>query len=203
MKMAKLLCVTAMCLLGVNGSIVSERFEALERQLQGLQAENVAIRAEMKEASAGELKLFKAEECPKGWTEFNRTQGYLLTGRPSGGTAYTQLNRPMADGELGRAHQHSHEVEIDDRGHTHAATINDPGHGHLSPLINQDGNDVTQGAVPIGFYAKKDANLKTSDNKTGITATMATATSNVDVQFKDNEGESYPLVYVLVCERLA
>jgi hypothetical protein len=103
---------------------------AIEARFEALELENAAMKQQLasaQDAAAGELRLFHQEACPAGWQEFNRTQGYLLTGRPRGAAPGKQLNRPLTDGELGRAPEHSHTATVTDAGHTHLTEVNDPG----------------------------------------------------------------------------
>ena len=128
----------------LNDADILHRLEALEakytevtaknaeitRKNAEIQAENAEIQATLNATATGELKVFNADECPPGWVEFNKTQGYLLTGRPKDGETGTTINRPMDAGEKGRSPEHSHEVGVEDLGHTHETVVNDPGHMH-------------------------------------------------------------------------
>jgi hypothetical protein len=200
MKVSLSLCVTAFAAASAEGDVLA-RIEALEANNARLDAKNAEITAkysEMQAALNGELKIFSAGECPPGWVEFNKTQGYLLTGRPRGGEAGTTINRPMDAGEKGRSPEHSHEVGVEDLGHTHVTTVNDPGHGHEYIAVGygttvKDVNGNNAGGL----------NKKTSVAKTGIIVDALPAKSNIQVSLASNEdGEGYPLVYVLICQFL-
>jgi hypothetical protein len=109
----------------------------LATRLASLELENAALKERIDgggcgaSALAGELKVFAADECPPGWREHNGTRGYLLTGRPGGGTVGTRINRPMDAGETVRSPEHTHTVSVNDPGHTHIVTVDDPGHDHV------------------------------------------------------------------------
>jgi hypothetical protein len=196
LSLAALLTATTTAL--TEGDILA-RFDALEAKNAKLEAENAEIKAALNATTTGELKMFNAEECPPGWVEFNKTQGYLLTGRPKGGETGTTINRPMDVGEKGRSPEHSHEVGVEDLGHTHVTAVNDPGHSH-SFTVNQldagDGTDAAHGGV-------KPTQVVTNTSKTGIVVDALPAKSNIQVSLTANEdGEGYPLVYVLICQRV-
>ena len=168
-----------------------------------LKADNAEIKAALGAPTPGELRLFAADAWPTGWAEFNRTQGYLLAGRPDGATAGTQLNRPLEAGEAGRAPPHAHDVTVSDPGHTHAATVKDPGHDHY----RQD-NYLDSGNP--GFYASsisgnhiKPAHDPVFPNFTGIEVVNNASKSAIDVSISANDGgEHLPLVYVLICQKI-
>jgi hypothetical protein len=216
MKLSLSLLFTATATALTEGDILA-RFETLEVKNAVIKAENAEITAKYAEiqatlnaTTAGELKVFNTDECPPGWVEFNKTQGYLLTGRPKGGETGTTINRPLDVGEEGRSPEHSHEVGVEDLGHTHVTAVNDPGHNH-SLSVNQlapaaiDPNAkgypfVENPIVPSSLYKQS---ISASDTaKTGINIDMLPAKSNIQVSLASNEdGEGYPLVYVLICQR--
>jgi hypothetical protein len=181
-----------------NARLEAKNTEITDKYLE-MQHENTEIRAVLNGATAGELKIFNANECPPGWVEFNKTQGYLLTGRPKGGETGATINRPMDAGETGRSPQHSHEVAINDPGHNHVNTVNDPGHAHAFTIEDHGGS--THGVIgPSGHGV---GSTTTRSNKTGIIVDSLPAESNIQVSLTSNEdGESYPLVYVLICQRV-
>jgi hypothetical protein len=163
-----------------------------------IQAENAEIKAMLNATTTGELKIFNAEECPPGWVEFNKTQGYLLTGRPKGGETGTTINRPMDVGEQGRSPEHSHEIGVEDLGHTHVMTVNDPGHGHFTQACSSGVGGTGWGGSWSCSYE-----ITSSLNKTGIVVDALPAKSNIQVSLASNkDGEGYPLVYVLICQRV-
>jgi hypothetical protein len=199
--------------LALTESDILERLEALERangemkaenavlaaRYTEIKAENAEIKATLNATTTGELKVFNAEECPPGWVEFNKTQGYMLTGRPKGGQTGTTINRPMDVGEMGRSPEHSHEVGVTDLGHTHTMVVNDPGHDHVWQLsINPGGG--AQRDMAAGYQNNW---MHTNTSKTGIIIEALPAKSNIQVSLTSNEdGEGYPLVYVLICQRV-
>jgi hypothetical protein len=212
MKVAQLLLAAATAL-ALTESDILERLEALERANREMKAENAEIKATLNATSAGVLKVFNAEDCPLGWVEFNKTQGYMLTGRPKGGQTGTTINRPMDVGEKGRSPEHSHEVGVEDLGHTHETVVNDPGHSHTnaphshhSPLGNREGG--TAGPAPNEYHegaalSTGPASVAIDTNKTGIIIDALPAKSNIQVSLTTNkDGEGYPLVYVLICQRV-
>jgi hypothetical protein len=176
----------------------------LTRKYADITAKYTEIQATLDATSTGELKMVNADECPPGWVEFNKTQGYLLTGRPKGGETGATINRPLGVGEKGRTPEHSHEVAVQDLGHAHVTVVNDPGHSHHydghSQVIHGGPQQVL--STPGGEYrfpGTKDASTR---NKTGIIVDTLPAKSNIEVSLTANEdGEGYPLVYVLVCQR--
>jgi hypothetical protein len=215
-------CVTALAAAGAGAltdSDILHRLEALEAKNTKMEAENTEIKAENAEikaenaeitatlnaTTAGELKMFNAEECPPGWVEFNKTQGYLLTGRPKGGETGTTINRPMDVGEEGRSPEHSHEVGVTDLGHTHTMVVNDPGHNHGSNVETNDCHCYTASGNNGVAYNEQPPHwmpIQTKVNKTGIVVDALPTKSNIQVSLTSNEdGEGYPLVYVLICQR--
>jgi hypothetical protein len=205
-KLTHLLCLAATAA-ALTESDVLKRFESLEARNAETKAENAQMKATLLEmkaenaATSGELRMFNAEQCPSGWVEFNRTQGYLLTGRPKGGETSTTINRPMAVGEKGRSPEHSHEVEVEDLGHSHVTAVNDPGHQHSMEVHVGKHDDDSDGDYAGG--AGKLAQVSTNTSKTGIVVDALPAKSNIQVSLSSpNEGaEGYPLVYVLICQR--
>jgi hypothetical protein len=195
-----------------EGDILA-RIEAVEAKnadmtakYTAMKAENAEIKATLNATAAGELKMFNAEECPPGWVEFNKTQGYLLTGRPKGGETGMTINRPMDIGETGRSPEHSHEVGVEDLGHTHVMAVNDPGHSHDSPDWVDTAHYSSSSGSPRSGYAIKNHGSNrhptTNTSQTGIVVDALIAKSNIQVSLTSNEdGEGYPLVYVLICQR--
>jgi hypothetical protein len=211
-------------LLGVAAALtegdILARFEALEARNAKLEANNAKLEAKNAEIQAtlnavkttGELKIFNAEKCPPGWVELNKTQGYLLTGRPKGGRSGTAINRPMDVGEKGRAPEHSHEVVVEDLGHTHTMVVNDPGHSHTvvtskaastgKPIVAASSGGAIGAHVDIPTIAYSNVTYTNSHTKTGIVVDALPTKSNIQVSLVSNDaGEGYPLVYVLVCQR--
>merc|ERR1711943_177292 len=96
---------------------------------------------------------------------------------------------------------HSHIVSVNDPGHTHVEVVNDPGHGHsiVSRNIGGGGSDFSR-VVPRDTYTP---DSDTTTNKTGITVDTLPAKSAIEVSIDANDaGEHYPLVYVLLCQKL-
>jgi hypothetical protein len=206
MRAVNLFALAAAGATALNDADILHRLEALEAKYTEVTAKNAEIQAALNATTAGELKVFNADECPPGWVEFNKTQGYLLTGRPKGGETGTTINRPMDVGEEGRSPEHSHEVGVEDLGHTHETVVNDPGHNHSVEL----GDNFADPATSIQPTADKRpptdsrvTSLPTVVAKTGIIVDALAAKSNIQVSLTSNkDGEGYPLVYVLVCQRL-
>jgi hypothetical protein len=173
---------------------------ALKVSNSALEADNVEIKAALGAPAPGELRLFAADACPSGWAEFNRTQGYLLAGRPDGGKAGTQLNRPLEAGEAGRVPPHAHDVTVSDPGHTHATQVKDPGHDHQLVEFG-DAPGTTGGHGGEGGDAPRFPS--TDPAFTGITVVNDASKSAIDVSISANDGgEHYPLVYVLICQKV-
>jgi len=186
---------------------VEERLRSLEEGMQKISKENAVMRRENAEIKAelhrvqdGELRIFHADACPEGWVEFNRTQGFMLTGRPKNGTTGMTYNRPFDAGEAGRMPSHSHEATVVDPGHNHDMALHDPGHTHsykwmgTQTSVKHDGYD-SAAAATTGTTTK---------SVTGITVDSLPAKSSVSVSINANEaGEHFPLVYILVCQRAA
>jgi hypothetical protein len=160
--------------------------------------EMLALRTELAEKIAtrtdddyGQVYMFVdgRDACPDGMNEVKIARGSLLLGAPGGlnGTCGRQIGIPMTASEVGRTGPHQHDVSVD-------VSINDPGHTHSVPpyfdtKCRSDGH--TEATNPggcetpwIGTYAAT----------TGITAS---ATGSVAT----HDGEFYPLLYVLVCEK--
>lgn len=203
--LAALFTATATAL--TEGDILA-RFEALEAKNMKLEAKNTEITAKYTEIQAtlnattsGELKMFNAEECPPGWVEFNKTQGYLLTGRPKGGVTGTTINRPMDVGEEGRSPEHSHEVGVEDLGHTHVTTVNDPGHKHYVTNTGSGQHGGSNDYPCVDHFSTH--GMPTDNATTGIVVDALPAKSNIQVSLTTNkDGEGYPLVYILICQRV-
>jgi hypothetical protein len=185
-----------------NAEITAKYTEVTAKYTE-IQAENAEIKATLNTTTTGELKMFNAEECPPGWVEFNKTQGYLLTGRPKGGKTGTTSSRPRDVGETGRSPEHAHEVGVEDLGHTHVTVVNDPGHRHsftVNQLPPSGDHGLDHGS---GWGGPKPVQFVTNTTKTGIVVDALPAKSNIQVSLTANEdGEGYPLVYVLICQRV-
>jgi hypothetical protein len=138
--------------------------------------------------------------CPKGYAEPNTTQGMLFVGRPKNATSGAVFNRPLDAGELGRSPAHTHAVTVIDPGHTHVAAVNDPGH-NLSICSVDSGGSMSHKVLSRKDFG--DFPVSTDSAFTGITVTNAPAKSKLEVSVDLNDaGEHYPLVYVLVCQKL-
>ena len=91
---------------------------------------------------------------------------------------------------------------MNDPGHTHVGVVNDPGHGHSLPIwrFGHGGGDKDH-SVPDGDSSPNQYTSTT--NKTGITVDNLPAKSAIEVSIDANDaGEHYPLVYVLLCQKL-
>jgi hypothetical protein len=96
-------------------------------------------------------------------------------------------------------------VTVNDPGHTHVGIVNDPGHSHLFPL---GGDNQPQTMTCPGGLARGSGHVATSTDKTGISVTNLPAKSTVSVSVDANGAgeltqEHLPLVYVLICQKVA
>ena len=206
-----------------NGFVaVLARLDALEEanmqmklECAQMKSENAIIKAKLEEHDAAhdaahdavgdvlpnELRIFYADECPRGWIEFNRTQGFLMMPRPRGGKVGTTLNRAMDAGETARSPPHEHDVSIEDLGHTHTMVVNDPGHSHTLYTIDPETPGHGTGPMLDPTSPAKSSVFQSATNKTGIVVDAQVAYSNIKVSLASSQpGEGYPLVYVLVCQ---
>jgi hypothetical protein len=170
-----------------------------------MKAENAEIKARLNATTAGKLEFFVDGRtvCPDGMVEVNATKGRVLLGRPDGGKTGAVFNRPLDAGEVGRSPPHSHAVTVNDPGHTHVGIVNDPGHGHGIPITTRGDFGGTE--MPTS-YEPTDHTLPytTQSAKTGISVTNLPAKSAVSVSIDANDvGEHLPLVYVLICQKVA
>jgi hypothetical protein len=190
----------------LDGDILLE----INAKFQRLEAANAQMKAKIsqlesqRDMTAGELKFFVDGRtvCPDGTVEVNATKGRVLLGKPEGGKTGAVFNRPLDAGEVGRSPPHSHAVTVDDPGHTHVGIVNDPGHGHDLPEGGESGKGKMATApkratVPAVGFA-------TTTNKTGISVENLPTKSAVSVSIDANDaGEHLPLVYVLICQKVA
>jgi hypothetical protein len=152
--------------------------------------------------TAGKLDFFVDGRtvCPDGTVEVNATKGRALLGKPDGGKTGAVYNRPLDAGEVGRSPPHSHAVTMNDPGHTHVGIVNDPGHGH--PIFVNNGVDYGQ-INNVGGGSGGD-HIPTNTSKTGISIENLPAKSAVSVSIDANDaGEHLPLIYVLICQKVA
>ena len=108
------------------------------------------------------------------------------------------MNRGFDAGEVGRTPEHSHEVNVVDNGHTHVTNVKDPGHSHALPLYNDKNYAAGGGYKNAEPYTSE---LRSNASLTGITVTNGPSKSAIDISVNKNDGESYPLVYVLICQK--
>ena len=186
-----------------------DHVRALEQRVEKLSAKNVVLETKLNATPtlpAGALLTFADGRtvCPEGTAEPNITQGMMLVGRPKNGKTGAVFNRPFDAGEIGRTPTHSHAVSVNDAGHTHVGIVNDPGHEHSTSLHNfattaQGTPGGTVGTWPVGQLIGLPSNV----SKTGITVDNLPAKSSIEVSIDANDaGEHYPLVYVLLCQKL-
>jgi hypothetical protein len=211
-------CALWVCGVGIAAATDIEsltlRLDKLGSTVSSLTADNKALQEQVAalraaapgEPLAGELRVFESDACPTGWREFAGTQGYLLTGRPKGGSTGTQINRALEAGEAARAAPHSHTATVTDSGHTHTAAVDDKGHSHTVDESAPD--DVMNVEMLSG--GGRELPIRTADCEAkpggpataGIAVTNQPAQAGVQVGVQANEGgEGYPLAYVLVCQR--
>jgi hypothetical protein len=167
-----------------------------------IKAENAEIKAKLNVTTAGELKFFVDGRtvCPGGTVEVNATQGRVLLGRPDGGKTGAVLNRPLDAGEVGRSPPHLHAVTVNDPGHTHVGIVMDPGHNHSTTY-----SSAASGKKDYRHFCDgPSGNDPTEIAKTGISIENLPAKSAVSVSVDANDaGEHLPLVYVLICQKVA
>jgi hypothetical protein len=156
--------------------------------------------------TAGKLEFFVDGRtvCPDGMIEVNATKGRVLLGKPDGGKTGAIYNRPLDAGEVGRSPPHSHAVTVDDPGHTHVGIVEDPGHRHGVNMW-PDGPTSRESGGKNDFGQYPDGNKQMTDNSTtGIAIENLPAQSAVSVSVDANDaGEHLPLVYVLICQKVA
>jgi hypothetical protein len=175
----------------------------MKAEISELKAETAELKAHRNATTAGKLEFFVDGRtvCPDGTVEVNATKGRVLLGRPEGGKTGAVFNRPLDAGEVGRSPPHSHAVTVDDPGHTHVGIVEDPGHDHDNRLFLVSGTGGDHGAAiqtgTLGVYM-------TAKAKTGISIENLPAKSVVSVSVDANDaGEHIPLVYVLICQKVA
>jgi hypothetical protein len=174
------------------------------KKVAQLEAEISELKAQRNATTAGKLEFFVDGRtvCPDGTAEVNVTKGMVLLGRPDGGQTGTVFNRPLDAGEVGRSPLHSHTLTVDDPGHTHVGIVEDPGHLHGTAAGHGDCDckDV-KGDLDWSFATKT---WNTNTSKTGISIENLPAKSAVSVSVDANDaGEHLPLVYVLICQKVA
>jgi hypothetical protein len=198
--MLKLVALVALITFAAADMSAEEReeFAAMKAQFAAMKAESAAMKDQLMPAGALLTFVDGRTVCPKGTTEANITQGMMLVGRPKNGKTGAVFNRPFDAGEIGRTPAHSHVVSVNDPGHTHVGAVNDPGHHHS---INSEG----QGGAYQGAHGGDGMlnTYSTTTEFTGITVDNLPAKSSIEVSIDANDaGEHYPLVYVLLCQKL-
>ena len=171
--------------------------------VRALEAKVEKLSAAKPELPAGALLTFAdgRTKCPAGYAEPAHLKGRMMTAVPVNGTSGAVFNRPFDAGETGRTPAHSHAASVNDPGHTHVGIVNDPGHGHSYTHWPYKQSDLHGASSRNG---NPDAETgQTELNKTGITVDNLPAKSAIDVSIDVNDaGEHYPLVYVLLCQKL-
>jgi hypothetical protein len=198
----------------VDGDILLEinaKFQRLEAENAEMKAENAEMKAEMTDikaklnaTTAGKLEFFVDGRtgCPDGTVEVNATKGRVLLGKPDGGKTGAVYNRPLDAGEVGRSPPHSHAVTVNDPGHMHVGIVNDPGHSHTVAIHAV--SSVNPGKIGAHIDVVSTAHTPTTTNKTGISIENLPAKSAVSVSVDANDaGEHLPVVYVLICQKVA
>jgi hypothetical protein len=176
----------------------------MKAEISELKAEITELKAQRNATIAGELKFFVDGRtvCPDGTVEVNATKGRILLGRPEGGKTGEVFNRPLEAGEVGRSPPHSHAVTVNDPGHTHVGIVNDPGHKHILDVTDQGGAS-SKGSYHATIAGAK-GKIPTENATTGISVENLPAKSAVSVSVDANDaGEHLPLVYVLICQKVA
>jgi hypothetical protein len=186
-----------------------KQFAEMKHENAQMKAEMSDIKAKLNATTAGKLEFFVDGRtvCPDGTVEVNATKGRVLLGKPDGGKTGDVYNRPLDAGEVGRSPPHSHAVTAADPGHTHVGIVEDPGHQHT--IVPHRGG--AGGAWPNGdMYADEPSAPKgggqhnTVTSKTGISIENLRAKSSIEVSIDANDaGEHLPLVYVLICQKVA
>jgi hypothetical protein len=92
-------------------------------------------------------------------------------------------------------------VTVNDPGHTHVGIVEDPGHSHSIHYYVDDGS---RGHPTADHESKAGPSIKTNVSKTGISIENLPAKSAVSISVDANDaGEHLPLVYVLICQKVA
>jgi hypothetical protein len=202
--MLKLVALVALITFAAADTSVEERLRALEQRNSVLEAKVEKLSAEKGELPAGALLTFADGRtvCPEGTIEPAHLKGRMMTTIPVNGTSGAVFNRPFDAGEIGRTPAHSHAVSVNDPGHTHVGVVNDPGHAHSIAYYPDTGGF---GGHPPTDHGQTPSNghFYTNASKTGITVDNLPAKSSIEVSIDANDaGEHYPLVYVLLCQKL-
>jgi hypothetical protein len=191
----------------VDGDIlleIREEFAQMKAEIAELKAENITTKAQHNATTAGELKFFVDGRtvCPDGTAEVNATKGRVLLGKPDGGKTGAVYNRPLDAGEVGRSPPHSHAVAVTGPGHTHVGiVVEDPGH---SRSIHYYVDDGSRGHPTADHERTAGPSIKTDVSKTGISIENLPAKSAVSISVGANDAGKYlPLVYVLICQKVA
>jgi hypothetical protein len=192
----------------VDGDILlemREEFAQMKAEISELKAKNTEMETKFNATTAGELKFFVDGRtvCPDGMVEVNATKGRVLLGKPEGGKTGAVINRPLDAGEVGRSPPHLHSVTVNDPGHTHVGIVEDPGHTHQRKFGGGEGSG--SGYMSEGYSSGSGPNsLANEPAKTGISIENLPAKSAVSVSVDANDaGEHLPLVYVLICQKVA
>jgi hypothetical protein len=173
-----------------------------------LEAEITELKAQRITTTPGELKFFVDGRtvCPDGMVEVNATKGRVLLGKPDGGKTGAVFNRPLDVGEVGRSPPHSHAVTVNDPGHTHVGIVYDPGHAHTLGLwVDSPPGPAPAAHQKVDYSSQANpVDMVSFINKTGISIENLPAKSAVSASVDANDaGEHLPLVYVLICQKVA
>jgi hypothetical protein len=183
-----------------------KQFAEMKAEIKKIKAKNTEMETKISATTAGKLEFFVDGRtvCPDGTVEVNATKGRVLLGKPDGGKTGAVLNRPLDAGEVGRSPPHSHAVTVNDPGHTHVGIVNDPGHGHETTFHYSDDPRQSHISGLSDTWDGRTDSVITSTNKTGISIKNLPAKSAVSVSVDaDAAGEHLPLVYVLICQKVA
>jgi hypothetical protein len=207
--MLKLVALVALITFAAADMSAEEReeFAAMKAQFAAMKAESAAMKAQLMNATpalpAGALLTFAdgRTKCPVGYAEPAHLKGRMMTTIPINGTSGAVFNRPFDAGEIGRTPAHSHAVSVNDPGHNHANIVNDPGHGHELNTFAWHGGGSDEGGGSGG--SNPHIPLNALNATTGIVVDNLPAKSSIEVSIDANDaGEHYPLVYVLLCQKL-
>jgi hypothetical protein len=179
------------------------------KKIAQLEAEITELKAKLNATTAGKLEFFVDGRtvCPDGTVEVNATKGRVLLGKPDGGKTGEVFNRPLDAGEVGRSPPHSHAVTVNDPGHTHVGIVEDPGHAHQLRFSGHPGGGAAsmyKDPTDHDYTTTGNPKFLTAAAKTGISVENLPAKSAVSVSVDANDaGEHLPLVYVLICQKVA
>jgi hypothetical protein len=201
-KMSRSLRVALIGLAAMCMTVTAENpvLQNIISRLTALERENAEIKAKLN-ATEGALLMFAdgRTQCPEGWAEPAHLKGRMMTTMPIDGKSGSTFHRPFEAGEEGRTPSHSHDVTLTDHGHSHENMVDDPGHRHEVKTFPTGTGELDCGKRHCSAAAR---NLNSTIDKTNIKVESLSAKSAVSVSIDANDdGEHYPLVYVLICQK--